>query len=672
MKIPLRYGYILVIISTALAIWGVLWVSWRMAAIATIVPTDDQAIQQDWIHLNEMSIVEDSIGRPYRWLVEQPKDAYKFLNTRITHSLAHTSAILGAQFGRPSFWIVQSVLQNDVPSIISIRGQTGAITGELSTDMRHYQWLVPYAFVPQQDHLIPLTNQTYTQYGFEASQTMSSTDDQRVRLARWYGTTYQRITSPISYGLTGVLLTIIWLVIGWGYRSHGRWYVVLSMATLGLWGIEWVQTGQLTLEPIMTLIVTSVSWHFGKWIIPQLPQRIHIPIFISAIGFQGVYAYATAYWMQGVDFAALSGWADFVAYIGQMRMAMPIPLLFIEYAIYWMHIPGIWSIGYLALIVRTGMIVGVVWALAPWLRGTIRQQVGASIIMIGLLIGSAFVFRYDDRNVWMVYDALFAAPFIWIWRMLQRTEWKAVTLLGLGFAIVWLDALRPFMVPFTPLVVGIVAWRVWQQSGRQALWYVLAPLVISIGWHAYHITVLGQMSWSSHTGFNIARAWLPDLAMQTMAQQLPDMNSSDYLALSNTLVSQSIAWIINNPWLAVQQGITLIGAMIVVPVEMSRLNDGGIYNVIVRDIPWYVYGYRLIMIIGIIRQCIIVVRHIQQRQWGVAWWNAVIVLAIVLLSAVTEYGEQARFIAALAAMLWLVEDTHTPSTHLPNTQGSNV
>ena len=150
--------------------------------------------------------------------------------------------------------------------------------------------------------------------------------------------------------------------------------------------------------------------------------------------------------------------------------------------------------------------------------------------------------------------------------------------------------------------------------------------------------------------------------MQTMAQALPDMNSREYVALSNQLVTQSIEWIINNPWPAMQRGFTLLGAMLVIPVEMSRLNDGGIYNVIVRDIPWHVYGYRGLMMAGSVMQLIIAIRCIVQRRWSVAWWNAVFVLAIIGISALTEYGEQARFIAAMAALLWFVDDTDTPAT----------
>lgn len=637
---------------------GVVWLSLYVAPHRIIIdPTDNDAIQRDWIHLNETSILEDATGRPYRWLIEQPKDAFRVINTQVDHSLMHMSVVLSNAFGHTSFWIIQSTLQNDAPTVITMSGASGSITSDLSPAVRHYQWIVPYAFVPQQTHLIPLTNQQFTQYGFDASRPTTSADDQRIRLARWYGTAYQRITPIHGYIITGLLLLGVWLVIWWCYRADLHWYALLSGTALVLWVIEWGRREILTLEPIMIVIVTTICWHLGRWIIPRLSKRIHIPILLSAISFDGVYGYATAYWMQGVDLTTFANWSAFWAYVAGMRMAMPIPLLTIEYALTRVGIPGLWSIGYLAVLLRIGMIVGVIWAFAPWLRGTNRQQLIASVLMVGLLAGTAFVFRYDDRNVWMVYDALFAAPLIWLWRMLQRTHLQPMILVGIGFVIVWLDALRPFMLPFTPLLVGIVVWHVWRTVGQRGLPYLLAPLIITIGWHTYHIVALGQLSWSSHTGFNIARAWLPDLAMQTMAQSLPDMNSREYVALSNTLVSQSIAWIINNPWLAIQRGFALLGAMIIIPVEMSRLNDGGIYNVIVRDIPWYVYGYRGLMIAGIVVQLIIAIRYIVQRRWSVAWWNAVFVLAIIGISALTEYGEQARFIAAMAALVWFIEDT---------------
>lgn len=659
MQIPSRIIHTIVIICTTLILVGVVWLSDRTTPQRIhINPVDEHAIQHDWIHLNETSILEDSAGRPYRWLVEQPKDAFRFINTQVDHSLIHMSVVLSKVFGHSSFWIIQSTLQNDTPTTIHMNGASGVVSSTITPTIRHYQWLVPYAFVPQQDHLIPLTNQQFSQFGFTASQSSSSVDDQRIRLARWYGTTYQPIRAMHGQIISGILLCALWIMLWRAYKDSLHWFLILSCTTFALWSYEWMTAGVFTLEPLMTLLVSTFSWQLGRWVAPQLSRRMHIPIIVSAISFQGVYGYATAYWMQGVDLTAFARWTEFWTYIAGMRMAMPIPLLTIEYALTWAGIPGLWSIGYLALAVRIGMIVGVVWALAPWLCGTLRQQLGASFIMMTLLAGTAFVFSYEDRNVWMVYDALFAAPLMWLWRTLARTTWPPHTLVGIGFVIVWLDALRPFMLPFTPLLVGIIAWHVWRTAGRHALPYLLAPLIITCGWHTYHIVALDQLSWSSHTGFNIARAWLPELAMQTMSQSLPDMNSRAYVELSNMLVRQSVDWIITNPWLATQRGITLLGAMLVIPVEMSRLNEGGIYTIITRDIPWYVFGYRGLMITGICMQLIIAIRCIVQRRWTVALWNAVLVLAIISISAITEYGEQARFIAAMAAILWFVEQRH--------------
>lgn len=558
-------------------------------------------------------------------------------------------------FGAQSFWLIQSTLQHDTPTTIAISGVTGIVTSEMSPSIRTYQWIVPYAFIPQQDHLIPLTNQQFTTYGFDASQPTTSSDDQRIRLARWYGSTYQLITPHNGYLLSGIFFVVVWMGMWWMYYTDLRWYALLTGATCALWGVEWLVLGVLTVEPLITLIVTVGSWQAGRWMFPRLRLSLHIPIWLGAISFYGVYAYATRYWMQGVDITEFNGWGDFWSYIATMRMAMPIPLLIIEYAIYWLGIPGLWSIGYLAVIVRIGMITGLLWALAPWFDADRRRQVGASIIMIGLLAGMAFVFRYTDRNVWMVYDALFAAPLIWLWRTLPRPSWRPFTLISIGFVLVWLDALRPFMLLFTPVLVGIVAWRVWRTAGHTALLYVLVPLIISISWHAYHIVALAQLSWSSHTGFNIARAWIPDVVMRTMSGTLPDMNSRAYLDISNQLITQSITWIVTNPWRAIERAGALIWAMVCVPVEMSRLNDGGVYTVVERTIPWYVYGYRTLMIIGLVRQTVRFMHQLIQRNWSVAWWNAVFVLAIIGLSALTEYGEQARFIAAMAALLWYVD-----------------
>ena len=86
---------------------------------------------------------------------------------------------------------------------------------------------------------------------------------------------------------------------------------------------------------------------------------------------------------------------------------------------------------------------------------------------------------------------------------------------------------------------------------------------------------------------------------------------------------------------------------------MARLNDGGVYTVITHPADPLVWGYRLVLAAALVLQLWCVVRGLRERAgWRQAHWlHAAVVVAIVGMSALTEYGEQARFLAAMVPAL---------------------
>jgi hypothetical protein len=453
-------------------------------------------------------------------------------------------------------------------------------------------------------------------------------------------------------------LLIMPLLGAWVWSRRQPWWVELAVALLFL--APWLQglltPDRVSIEPVVTMGVAILSWLIVTRISGPLPPALRVVITATALGLTGMHAYATSYWMQGVDLAAIPSFAAFVSYVGRMRMAMPIPLLSMEYLLVHSGVPGVYAIGYLTILCRSAVVVGLVCALQEYWTTPRRIGAGACILLL-CVAGIGFVFRFYDRNVWMVYDALLGTALVLLARALGQIDGTYKRFLLVGFLLAWLDSLRPFMMVLVPLVLGWVVLTTRTIPGRASYGWLLVPLLGNAVWHVYHIVVLDQWSWSSHAGMNIARAWIPAEALTAMRQAPADMNSSGYLAASNTLTAQTMAWIGTHPLEALQRAGHLLWAMVSIPVEMSRLNDGGVYTVISHPAPVLVWGYRVLMMSALVLQVLVIAAGVRRdapgrARWHEArWLHALLVVLIVGLSALSEYGEQARFVAAMVPAL---------------------
>jgi hypothetical protein len=397
--------------------------------------------------------------------------------------------------------------------------------------------------------------------------------------------------------------------------------------------------------------VTVLAWTVIRRFGDQHAAPTRVVVAAAAVGLQGMHAYAIAYWMQGVDLAAIPDIQAYLAYLGQMRMAMPIPLLSIEYLLVHSGIPGIYAIAYLTMLCRAVMLIGLVMALRDW--WSTPRQVAVGAVLLGLaVVGLTFVFRFYDRNVWMVYDAWLGTSLVILVRVLERQVVTRAGLLLVGACLAWLDSLRPFMMPLVPLLVVWIVATTRHLPGRAAYVWLALPLLPNLLWHAYHMTVLGQWSWSSHAGMNVARAWIPEQALAAMRAAPADMNSAGYRDVSNALLSETKRWIVAYPGAALSQGLHLLWAMLTIPVEMRRLNDGGVYTIIEHPASVAVWAYRVLCAGALALHGWLMVRVLWRRDWRSVWWlHATVICAIVGISALTENGEQARFIAAMVPAL---------------------
>ena len=78
----------------------------------------------DWLTQGQLSIVEDVATRPFRWLLENPKDPIAVLNRSLDVSLLRAQATLLQWLGFPVWQRTTIVLQHDEPTTVRVRGAT--------------------------------------------------------------------------------------------------------------------------------------------------------------------------------------------------------------------------------------------------------------------------------------------------------------------------------------------------------------------------------------------------------------------------------------------------------------------------------------------------------------------------------------------------------------------
>lgn len=624
-------------------------------------PADEPSIRRDWLVYGGVSGYEQADATGFRWLIVQPKESYTQLNRHIEQSLARASVLMAQYVGAPSWYVVHLTLFSTTPKSVTIHGVARTLTWDLLPQVRTYRVLMPYTIVPTQSHMVSLVNPQYDAFGITSTRVEQDSRDMRQKIARWYGSIYQPIVTPFAHRIWYIL--VLCVPMAWAYwvsrRIPGTHPVLVWASALGVIAAGWVWeswTGHAwSLAPLIAAGITLLVWYVLHWVNPVLHQRWPrasiIVLYALAVGMHGMHAYAVASWMQGLDFATVPTWRDFVAYVAQMRMAMPIPLLTIEYLLYRSGVPGLLTVVYLTFVCRAVLLAGVVWALFEGVRTRTQALIACSIAGV-VVAGIAFVSRYYDRNVWMVYDAWFAGSMLVLWHLLRRVPAMRWGWLGAGILIVWLDAMRPFMLVFTPLLAVVMAWRFQRRAGWQAVWWSMAPLTLSVAWHIYHGVVLGQWSWSSHSGFNIARAWYPILAAQVLATPLPDMNSPAYMAVSADVMRQTVVWMLTHPYETLVRAGQLCVTMLSIPVEMMRLADNGTYVVLTRSIPWYVWAYRAVLGIGLFGHLLYLIQAVRMRRFVLdRTLNAGFVWAVIAVMSASEYGEQARFFVSMVPLI---------------------
>jgi len=630
----------------------------RISPIQQWSPTRPAELESDWLFQSSFSDLEIHDGEPARWLVTQPKRSDLLINRAINDSLAR----LATAISPPGYAAYSIRLFTPEPKQLTITGNGRVVTYAIAPGIRTYTTIVEQDFVPTQTRLYAISTQRFEPYGFGTDKPTQSARDARLLIADFRGAQFS-VWPTITHA------TILWLLA----FIPLLWLIAVAVSTprrldILLCGVivyvPWLQSVWMhtpaSYEPLVTVIVTTalvfsrrVAVFWG--IVTQTKTTpLWMYVLVSSI-FVETRALPASQWMIGVDFARLPNWGAFFAFLLEMRAAFPIPLLTIEYAL--ARIPTWWvyDVGYSLVLMRWAAVASLLAALSGIHMRGLYGTTAKHFVQIVLALGIAFIYRYDDRNYWMAYDACIGLALVVVFRLLRSPLDRPRLWLGLACAIVVADSLRPYMQLFVPALVGVAAFRIWRIAGIRGIGLFCIPLVYPLVWHGYHIFVLEQWSWSNYSGFNIARAWLPDAYAAAVRGLPPDMQHPLWGERSNALTREVLNWISAYPNLALERAFELLWQMVKIPVEFSRFNDaGGTYEV-TRVLPWYIVPFRLTVVALLVIQLTTMVLLLRHRREG--WWvqavERVIWITIFCLTALSETGEQARFVASFIPIMLL-------------------
>ncbi|MFM2308419.1 MAG: hypothetical protein RLY87_539 [Chloroflexota bacterium] len=628
----------------------------------TIGAEDELALSRDWLFQSRYADLEFHEGEPARWLLNQPKKSFSLINRAIDDSLLHAATTLVARTSTDAFASYTLRLATPIGKPISVTGATRTISFALMPGTRTYTLLTEPNFVPVQTRLLPISTSAFESYGFSTTQYTQSTTDTRELIADFRSATFRNWSPSATAIWMWVLIALPLLLFAAPPATSTHWWdAPLSVAIIVTpWLVSVLSGTAPSIEPVVTFFVCGalivsrrLADFFGVRTSPYATPVWVMALLASCLS--GTRALAVSHWMLGVDFAAMPTWSDFGVYIASMRAAFPIPLLAVEYLLSRSDIPLLFDVLYATAFVRFCAIAGILAALSIIPKTTLWWRWSTYLLGIVLCLGVAFVYRYDDRNYWMAYDACIGLALVVVFLLLRSPLDRPVQWLGLGVAVVAADSLRPYMQVVLPVLIGVGMVRIGRSVGWRGVRWFLLPLCISIVWHLHHIIQLGQWSWSNYAGFNIARAWVPEAYAQAVIGLPSDMNHPEWGSRSGALIRATVAWIVAHPVDALRNGLSLLTEMFRIPVTIRRFgNDGSIYEVI-RVVPWYVGIYQTIATLALVGHGLFLVNALVRRPtlWAQYTIERVIWITVVCMTALSETGEQARFIASYIPLLFL-------------------
>jgi len=474
----------------------------------------------------------------------------------------------------------------------------------------------------------------------------------------------------------GFVVTTLW----WLRRSvtPWRWSWPAYIAIVGVLmflrvGVSWWQAGLPSDIPLADYninfqlpIVWEPYWSWSVWLLAMavfgwLAGRDFVVdwwLVVWSVACVLVSLRSNGYWpvhtwMYVISLEYLGTWQGVWEFLQTSRVAIPPLLLGIEFAIHNYTVP---EIVYVWLIPRAVLLAAMLLAV---FRGITDQR--ERLVRGGLLVLWMYAFTaVKTLDNYFIYDVLFGSLLLFAVHLAHRADLALWQWAVVGGLLVLMDSMRPFGMVVLFVVTPWMLWRSWLQHRWVGVVVCAVPLLISVAWHGHHIVNLGQSNWSNHTGFNLCNAWeCPRPAdMQPEAPPVadglwPNINTAVHEQNSQRLLKSGLAYQLAHPGQSLRRAGELLLNVFLVPFEPGppAVIGNGWGVDLYRGFMFALMVLNMVLLGAVVRMLLAVLRRRTTLHASAVIGHVVIIMLVLVVPNLTEYGENYRFVAGAA--MWL-------------------
>lgn len=472
-----------------------------------------------------------------------------------------------------------------------------------------------------------------------------------------------------------VAATLWWLrrsVTPWRW-SWSAYLVVLLLLMLVRVGVSWWQAGLPSDIPLADYninfqlpIVWEPYWSWSVWLLAMavfgwLAGRDFVVdwwLVVWSVACVLVSLRSNGYWpvhtwMYVISLEYLGTWQGVWEFLQTSRVAIPPLLLVIEFAI---HNLTLAEIAYVWLLPRAILLVAMLLAVFRGITDQRERLVRGSLLVLWMYAFTA-VKTLDN---YFIYDVLFGALLLFAVHLAYRTDVMLWQWAVVGGLLVLMDSMRPFGMVVLLIVAPWMLWRSWRIHRWAGVVICALPLLISVAWHSHHIVNLGQSNWSNHTGFNLCNAWeCPRPAdMQPEAPPVadglwPNINTEVHEQNSQRLLKSGLAYQLAHPGQTVRRAGELLLNLFLVPFEPGQpaIIGNGWGVDIYRGLMFALMMFNMVLLGAVVRLVVAMLWRRTPMTAGALIGHVAVVILVLIVPNLTEYGENYRFVAGAA--MWL-------------------
>lgn len=461
-----------------------------------------------------------------------------------------------------------------------------------------------------------------------------------VSLSRW---------SWLTYG--GVLFAFVLIRVGAGWFQYGMSSDVplvnhnINFQLPIIWEPYW-SWGVWLIAMWLLRWVAGRDYLFDWWLV--LFSALGVLVSVQSNGYWPVHT-----WMYVISLEYLDNWQGVWDFLRTSRVAIPPLLLIIEFAIHnhtLLEIIYVWLLPRAILLVA--MLLVVFRGITDW-----RERMIRGVALLLWLYAFTLVKTLDN---YFIYDILFGAVLLFAVHLAYRKDIVLWQWAVVGVLLVLMDSMRPFGMVVLAVVGPWLLYRSWRMHSWQGMVLLALPLCLSVTWHAHHIINLGQMNWSNHTGYNVCNAWEcpipPDLSPEAppVAEGLwPNINTEVHQHNSQRLLKSGIEYQLTHPDQTLRRAGELLLNILIVPYEPGTpaLIGNGWWVDVYRIAMLVLMLLNVVLMVALARMILAVLRRRTTLQAGYFLGNMAVIMLVLVLPNLTEYGENYRFISGAA--MWL-------------------